>query len=781
MTLSLARNVVMFVFALVVACALIVFMCVSTTQAQGPVKLISAGHVGTGTESSVAGGFTFPEGAAGAPNGNFYVADQGNHRVQEFTASGTFVLMFGKEVDATTHGDICTAASGDVCQAGKEGTAVGQFGHPHSVAVDPVSEDVYVADYIFGEGGGSTTEGQRVQEFTAAGQFVLELGKEVNETTGQNRCTQEEIEKAGVKCVGAAQEAVGSEPVSEHGVFRLQQFAGNVLAVGGEQDRLYVGEEHRVQEFDAEGEWVAEIPLAGISSERGRDVMALAVDDKSSVLYLVYGTTGLVRVFDFKGEKLQDLTVSPREVENSVEIESLAVDAGGHLAVSAVEEDNGTRKRFGSLYSVETGLRITEFVLPNDTIAGIGFNGAGELYVAASTRQEVLRYAPVPVAELVVGMAECVQGAEKETSVTYTCKLNGEVNPEGVEETEVWFEWGRTEALGTITPRQPVGNGEALVSASTTLEGLRPNETFYYRLAGQDRNVQPPEQLTSAVASFSTPAVAPQIIGAPTVSFVKSGSTVMFGELNPENANTEYFFEYAPGEALAACPGTRKASCPEVATTKVLQSSLYARVGATLQAKSLQPGTSYHYRLAAISSGGEAKGSGAGEGAFTTAPAPAVQAETGLPAAVTSTSATIAGVVDGDGQPATYRFELGLEKGGATQYGIVLSGSTGTAPEAKTFVVTGLQPGTTYAYRITAESGYGTVQGAPVTFTTVGRQAILMPPVPLAQLSTPRTIFPKAVPTAKAKTRKAGNRKAKKRKARKRGRGTRSHAKGRSK
>ena len=79
--------------------------------------------------------------------GNVYVADTNNKRVQELEADGKFVLMFGEDVDQTTGGDVCTAASADACKAGVEGTAAGQFGSIGRVTVDPQTGNVYVQDY----------------------------------------------------------------------------------------------------------------------------------------------------------------------------------------------------------------------------------------------------------------------------------------------------------------------------------------------------------------------------------------------------------------------------------------------------------------------------------------------------------------------------------------------------------------------------------------------------------------------------------------------------------
>ena len=68
--------------------------------------------------------------------GDVYVADTGNSRVDEFDSSGNFIAAWGDAVDQTTGGDVCTAASGDTCQAGTYDSAPGHFESPTFVAVD---------------------------------------------------------------------------------------------------------------------------------------------------------------------------------------------------------------------------------------------------------------------------------------------------------------------------------------------------------------------------------------------------------------------------------------------------------------------------------------------------------------------------------------------------------------------------------------------------------------------------------------------------------------------
>ena len=722
-----------------------------------------------GRESGQPGGFHYPQGVAGASaGGNVYVADRANHRVQELTATGRFVLMFGKKVNKKG-GDVCVQAEESECQAGESSSEPGVFGNDEAVAVDPTSGDLYVADTVFGESGGKPTVGERVQKFTAGGAFVLEIGKEVNETKvaavkakggtptqkeleEENLCTQKE-ETKGVKCTGPAQYSV--TPKAEPGAFvRI-----GAIAVGGPENRLYVGEQNRVQEFDAEGEPVSEpaeaisARLLAISALPESQVSELAVD-KAGDAYLVYTDPNVIRRFDPSGKETA-LPVNPGATANQI-----AVDPAGRLGVI---ENEGLKRR-GTLYEVgAAGLHsITEFKVPDYpyNASGMGFNSDDDLYVTSTSPGfELTAYEPVPVGELLAKPATCVEGAAHETDATFECILNAETDPWGVPETEVWFEWGKTEALGQKTePPQPLvnekaeGEEEAMVKVSAPITGVLPNEASnYYRLAGHDRWVKGSEELTSPspLASFKTPTVPPRIVGEPVASYESSSSVVLFGELNPENANTRYDFQYVP---FVACESLEE-SCPGMAETSAQESAAYGKLATTLEATALQPATTYRYRLFAVNAVNgahqtavnETGGLPLPEGTFKTAPAPVPQAVTGAYSALSATSANISGTVNPDGRPATYAFEMGIYNGGATQYGVVFSGPAGASavPLEESLALTGLQPGTTYAYRLKIKSGYGESIGATVTFTTAGLPEVLVVHAVLVQLPVPNVAFPK--------------------------------------
>lgn len=100
---------------------------------------------------------------------DIYVADSGNYRVEKLTPTGEFILMFGKDVNETTGGNVCTKASGNTCQPGTKSSEAGGFEEPTSLAIDnyPGGEgDVYVGD----QGDGIA------QKFTSSGQLITTWG-----------------------------------------------------------------------------------------------------------------------------------------------------------------------------------------------------------------------------------------------------------------------------------------------------------------------------------------------------------------------------------------------------------------------------------------------------------------------------------------------------------------------------------------------------------------------------------------------------------------------------
>jgi sugar lactone lactonase YvrE len=137
---------------------------------------------------STPGLFSFPQFIAVDDDGNSYVTDLGNKRVQKFSSSGEFVTTWGQSgklsgefhypsgivvndsfvyvVDHDLHTIQKFSLNGTfVDQWGGFGIHDGEFKYPYGIAID--SENyVYVVD----------TGNQRIQKFTPDGDFVLSFG-----------------------------------------------------------------------------------------------------------------------------------------------------------------------------------------------------------------------------------------------------------------------------------------------------------------------------------------------------------------------------------------------------------------------------------------------------------------------------------------------------------------------------------------------------------------------------------------------------------------------------
>jgi hypothetical protein len=90
------------------------------------------------------------------------------------------------------------------------------------------------------------------------------------------------------------------------------------------------------------------------------------------------------------------------------------------------------------------------------------------------------------------------------------------------------------------------------------------------------------------------------------------------------------------------------------------------------------------------------------------------------------TTATLPGTVNARGAQTTYHFEYGLTTSYGSRAPAVVDAIVGglRTPRAVSQVVTGLQPGTTYHYRLVATNVAGTTAGSDRTFTTLGSDQV---------------------------------------------------------
>ena len=126
-----------------------------------------------GISGQGSGQFAFPERIAvdNDPSSSsfqdVYVGERNNQRIQKFSPTGEFLLMFGGGVNKTTGENICPSAPGDVCGSGRAGIGDAEFNRTLQVATGP-DGSVYVGDTVPFEG----HETVRIQKFASSGAFL---------------------------------------------------------------------------------------------------------------------------------------------------------------------------------------------------------------------------------------------------------------------------------------------------------------------------------------------------------------------------------------------------------------------------------------------------------------------------------------------------------------------------------------------------------------------------------------------------------------------------------
>lgn len=144
----------------------------------------------------------------------------------------------------------------------------------------------------------------------------------------------------------------------------------------------------------------------------------------------------------------------------------------------------------------------------------------------------------------------------------------------------------------------------------------------------------------------------------------------------------------------------------------------------------LSNGTTYFYRVRACNAGGCSTYSN--EASATTAPAAiAPSATTGGASSVNTSSATVSGSVNPNGQATMAWFEWGTSSTLSNSMSTAAqSVGSGTSAQTVSANLSGLAAGTTYYFRVVAQNSAGTSRGGVQSFTTAQ-----VPPAPPSDLS----------------------------------------------
>ena len=542
------------------ASAALAMLCVTLCAlAAGPPTALAALPEGFGSEGPGAAQFRVPSGiAVDQEDGDVFIADRNNSRIDMFTGKGAFIRAWGWGVaDGETEApQVCTVR----CYGGKGvphstgapyvGSGAGQFNGPEGIAVDSsgfsASEgDVYVVD----------AGNHRVQKFSPEGTFLLMFGGQVNVSTAD-------------LCV-AGEEASCRSGVNAGGAGEFKGLEKRAIAVD-DTGTVLVGDENRVQEFSEAGTLLGEIQLSGVGL-----IENLAVDSADD-LYVKGSALPGVRKFSTSGTELG----SPRD--EAGEGERLAVTIGLSDELLLNDFRTGVHRLLGF---DATGALVASFdtgTKAQDGSTGIAYSSqTGAVYVLSHSQEGVVTREQVRIVPAPPPGPFVIPGSEAVSEVTPTgARLCARVNAEGPGPTKYHFEYGRTTAYSQSTAVGELASGgfeDQEVCAS--ISGLSPQTTYHFRVAAEDTAKQVAHGADQSFASL--PAVS---IDGTWATEIQSTSARLDAHLDPHGLASEYRFEYGPTTAYGSSVRVPGGSLPETVSEEVQE---------------LLPDQTYHYRVIA--------------------------------------------------------------------------------------------------------------------------------------------------------------------------------------
>lgn len=304
-------------------------------------SVVSAwGEVGTAP-----GQFNHPRGVAVGPEGNVYVVDSDNHRVQVFDADGAFLREWGSQCNLAVE-QSCTDLDGD----GPMNYGDGQFQEPWGIAVADDGR-VYVAD----------TWNHRVQVFDSDGTFLYKWGEYGQTTAGDTWLL----------------------------------YGPRDLAVDA-QERVFVTDtgNKRIMVYDQDGNYLHQWGSEGILPGSFSEPVGIDVDSEGNI-YVADTWNQRIQVFDSEFAFLHEWPVDAWYGQSVVNKPYLAVDAESRVYITDPEGyllvvysgDGELLATFGRY-----GFDENSFSLPT----GIDVDAEGNIFVTDTDGQRTMMFEPLP-------------------------------------------------------------------------------------------------------------------------------------------------------------------------------------------------------------------------------------------------------------------------------------------------------------------------------------------------------------------------------------------------
>ncbi len=610
--------------------------------------------------------------SGGPSNGDIYVTDPANHRVEKFSPSGEFLLMFGKEVNKTeveAHGteaqqSVCTVVSGNACQAGAAGPSPGALDGEERLflAVDnsPGGEgDVYVGD----------PGDNLVSKFDSSGNLIASWGDNgpLGSPNGQLGGFS-----AGVLLTGIAVDPSGYLFVA----LTEEQEEGDTNFYRYSQTGILSGEIIHIRYFR--------------SAPRG-----LAVDAEGNLFY----SFGEVEEINDKGASLYYKLDG-----GSVTARGLAIDpTDNDLYIS----ERGNEPGGGLIDHFELG--GCEGCSPLDSF-GEGDHLSDPQGLAVSASSRAVYVANTGAGDVVVFGANIYPATvtgpiENESPEHLSATLTGRVDrARGGEIKSCHFEYGPKAGeytTGTLPcePKPPYSSEMTAVTADVS--GLTLANTYHFRLVASNAAGNTEVSRDSTFVLYSVAGVETEL---PT-SVGPTGATLK-GAFMGNGKETKYSFQWGTNTIYGHETPIEIAGSPTVLT----------HVSAGI-VEELVPATTYQYRMVATNSFGTTYG--ANQSFTTEVDSPSVAESV---SGVQSDLAQLQARIRSNGEPTAYHFEYGTEACSANPDSCASTPTAEIGPgntfQTVSAQVSGLTHGTVYHWRVVATNAVNTTYGSDRNFTT---------------------------------------------------------------
>ena len=471
-------------------------------------------------------------------------------------------------------------------------------------------------------------------------------------------------------------------------------------------DHFYVTENGEVHRFDPSDTRLEHFGGAQLSSS----AQGIAVDSVTGTVFVSDFSADEVFVFKEYDAPLPTLDAASEVLQFTADL-SGEVDPDGAGEVTGCEFEYVSHATFlATEFEEATAIgcdQATPYASAQAVSASIGglsteteyhFRLAAE-NAAVTNYTEPQTFVTHAVQDLQTDEASNVGPREAELNASFT-GIN--------EDTDYYFQYGETTNYDQATPLENAGETTGPTPISTELEELELETTYHYRVVAENSS-------GTTFGNDMTFTTHPAVAGVVTTAATGIGQdgVTLNGGFEGNGLQTSYYFEYGPtteyGLLSEPAPGT-DAGTP-VGPTPV--SSVISEY---------EGYTTYHYRLVAVNSFGEARGP---DETFTTLPAPLPDVSAPNAGNVTPTSAMLSAQVNPNRWPTTYLFEWGptTSYGSSTVLGEVIGGLDNLDHQVAT-AVDGLTPATLYHFRVVALNFTGTTNGPDHTFITPGAPTV---------------------------------------------------------